>query len=373
MNFTNHFKLSKNIVLSIILILSLVSGALCKVFETVCNPDTIRENNSGEPVYLSVMHGKNGRLPENFEIKIEFDNEVFKKSAKINYSDEISKNYKHSKNLLGNVISVKCSLKASKTSPDIAENQELFLLTVETKKSIQKSETNFKIISEGNFESEAQSILVGIQKENSVNPSALLTKLIPNQGILTPKFNPNINEYSINVPYETKDIEFDVDSENSSGISVNRHKLKAAGSQTDIFITVKGHKRGDKNIYHITVERNEKPEGENSKSRRSSKITDPRNILNGMLPHNRSSKNGIRKSKKYDTDEDYSCEDGDSSNSKMFKEMEINRKENERKSKGKLYSIIILSLFLCLCAAYWIIKKKKQIKIKKDVNKIPKK
>ena len=371
MNLKNNFKLSKTIFLSFMLLISLVSGACGKVFETVCNPDTIRENNGGEPVYLSVMHGENGKLPENFEIKIEFDNEVFKKSAKINYSDEISKNYKHNKSIFGNEISVKCSLKASKSAPDTAENQELLLLTVETKKSIPKSETNFKITAEGDLEKETQNIPIKIErlsgdKSSSEKSSALLTKLIPSQGILSPEFNPSVKEYSVNVPYSTKDIEFDVDSENSSGININRHKLKAAGSQTDIFITVKGRKRGDKNIYHVSVNRDSSPEGQNTKSRR----TNPKDIIDKMVLRKKSSKGGKKKSRKYDSDEDETHEDGEeNSNLKAFKEMEINRKENEDKNRGNLYSIVILSSILCLSAAYMIIKKKKQIKNKKELNK----
>ena len=55
--------------------------------------------------------------------------------------------------------------------------------------------------------------------------SPALTKLITRQCTLVPEFNPAVNEYSLNVPCDIKDIEFDVDSENSSGININRHKL----------------------------------------------------------------------------------------------------------------------------------------------------
>ncbi|MBR2579489.1 MAG: hypothetical protein IKE41_05080, partial [Clostridia bacterium] len=164
MNLNNNFKLSKTLFSSIVLLIFLVSGVSCKVFETSCNPTEINENNNGEPIYISVMHGENGKLPENFEIKIKFDDSVFKKSAKINYSDEISKNYRHNKSIFGNEVSVKCSLKSSKTSPDVPENGEIFLITMETKKSIPKSETNFGIIAEGDFENEIQSIPIKIEK-----------------------------------------------------------------------------------------------------------------------------------------------------------------------------------------------------------------
>lgn len=382
MNLKNNFRISKAILSSIIMLICLVSGASGKIFETACNPTSVRESNGGEPVYISVMHSENGKLPENFEIKIEFDNDVFKKNAKINYSDEISKNYRHNKSIFGSEISVKCYLKASKTAPEVSENQELFTITTETKKSIPKHETNFKITAEGNFESEIQSIPIKIEKAaaNTKSPSttsssAILTKLIPSQGTLNPEFNPNINEYSVNVPHDTKDIEFDVDAENSSGININRHKLKAPGSETDVFITVKGEKRGDKNIYHVTVNRDDKPESEPSKSRGRSKKSDPYSASKEIMLHKKSSKNGRQKSnKKYDTDEDYSDENGENtSNSSVFKEMAITQSENEDKDKGKIYSIVILSSVLCLYLAYMVIKKKKYQKRKKELNKISKK
>ncbi|MDO4200347.1 MAG: cadherin-like beta sandwich domain-containing protein [Clostridia bacterium] len=383
MNLKNNFKITKSLLTSIILLICLVSGASCKVFETTCNPDSVKESNGGEPVYISVMHAENGKLPENFEIKIEFDNDVFKKSAKINYSNEISKNYKHNKSIFGSEISVKCSLKASKAAPEVPENQELFLITMETKKSIPKFETNFKITAEGDFENEIQSIPIKIEKpatntkSNSEQSSAILTKLIPSRGTLSPGFNPNINEYSINVPHDTKDIEFDVDAENSSGININRHKLKAPGSETDVFITVKGEKRGDKNTYHVAVNRDDKPEGETVKPGGRSKKSDAYSTLKEIMPRKKSSRNSKQKSKKdkkYDTDEDYSREnDENASNSSVFKEMAITQSENPDKSKGKLYSIVILSSVLCLYAAYMVIKRKKHQKNKKELNKISKK
>ncbi|MBR2578701.1 MAG: hypothetical protein IKE41_01000, partial [Clostridia bacterium] len=211
-------------------------------------------------------------------------------------------------------------------------------------------------------------------KSGYVKSSAVLTKLIPSQGTLSPDFNPDVNEYSINVPYDVKDIEFDADSRSSSGISINRHRLKAPGSETDIFITAKGEKRGDKNIYHISVKRDDKPESENTKSKRKSKSTNPTKTLKEIMPRKKSAKNRKHKSNKYDVDEDYTSQNDDNNpNSKVFKEMEINQENNFKNNKGKLYSIIILSSLLCLYAAYMILKKKKLLKNKKSLNKISKK
>ena len=345
----NNFKLTKTILLSIITIFSLISGVSCKVFETTCTPNAINESSGGETVLLSVTHGESCTLPQDFEIKIEFDNDVFKKSAKINYSDAINKNYRHNKSIFGNEISVKCSLKNAKNAPYVPENQEIFLITMESKKSIPKSQADFKITSEGDFGSEIQNISVRVEKSYSEKSSAVLTKLIPSQGNLSPNFNPNINEYSVNVPFDTKDIEFDIDSSNASGISINRHKLKAPGSETDIFITVKGEKRGEKNIYHISVSRDDKPDGENSKSKRNSRSTGPAALLKRIMPGRKSSKSSKNKSGKYDlSEDDISEDDNENSNSKVFREMEINQKENSDNNKGKLYTIIILSSVLCL-------------------------
>lgn len=374
MNLKNNLRISKTLLLLTMLLNFLVAGASCKIFEANCNPSSVKESSGGEPVYITVLHGENGNIPENFEVKIEFDGEVFKKNAKINYSDEIGKNYRHNKSIFGNEISVKCSLKAMKTAPYVAENQEIFLLTMEPKKYLPKSETSFKVISDGNFGSETEDIFIKIERTSSEKSSAILTTLIPSQGVLSPEFSPNVNEYSVDVPYDTKDIEFDVDASNASGISINRHKLKAPGSVTDVFITVKGEKRGDKNIYHIAVNRDDKPDGENAKSKHGLGKGNPADILKQMMTRGKSSGSRKYKSKKYDAEDDYSSEDDDNdSNSKIFKEMEINQKENDGKNNGKLYSIIILSSLLCAYAVYMIVKKKKRIKNKKELNKISKK
>ncbi len=376
MNLKNNFKLSKTILSSIILLIYLISNAYCQIFEIVCSPNIINDSNDDEPMYISIMHGEKGLLPENFEIKLEFDNDVFKKNSRIDYSEEINKNYRHSKNIFGNEISIKCSLKPSKSAPDTAENEDLLMITINPKKSISKTETNFKVTFESDLGSETQYIPMKIEKSFSEKSSLTLTKLIPSQGTLTPEFDPNITEYSLNVPYDAKDIEFDARSENGSSLSINRHKLNAPGAETDILITVKGQKRGDKNIYHVTVIRDCTPESENSKS----KLGFHNSILKKFISSKKSSKNGRKKSnngKKYSIDEDDESEDNEkSSNAKVFKEMEMNHKENSNsnnKNQEKLYSIIVLSSLLCLYVAYMVIKKKKHLKSKKELNKISKK
>lgn len=361
MNLKNNLKLSKTILLSIMLLISFVSSASCRTFEFLCTPNIIKDSNSNEPIHISVIQSESGPLPENFEIKIDFDNDVFKKNSKIDYCEEINKNYKHSKNMFGNEISIKFSLKSSKTAPDINKDQEIFMITMETKKSIPKSETNFKITMENDLENEIKDIPIKVEKSDCEKSSPALTKLIPRQGTLVPEFNPAVNEYSLNVPCDIKDIEFDVDSENSSEININRHKLNAPGSETDIFITVKGEKKGIKNVYHIAVRRDDIQENENIKSKRSSKNS----VLKQFMARGKSSENRKQKSqknKKYDIDENNALEDNNENpDTKIFKEIEINRKESGDKNKGKLYSIIILSSLLCLYVVYMVIKKKKEL------------
>ena len=66
--------------------------------------------------------------------------------------------------------------------------------------------------------------------------------------------------------------------------------------------------------------------------------------------------------------------DEKSSNVKVFKDMEMNQKENRNnKNQEKLYSVIVLSSLLCLYVTYLIIKKRKYPKNKKELNKTSKK
>lgn len=373
MNPKNNFKLSKTILSSIILLIYLISNAYCQIFEIVCSPNIINDSNADEPMHISIMHGERGPLPENFEIKLEFDSDVFKKNSKVDYGEEINKDYQHNKSIFGNEMSIKCSLKPSRIAQNIPEKQELFLITAELKKSIPKTETNFKVTLESDLESETQYIPIKIEKSSSEKSTLTLKKLIPSQGALIPEFDPNITEYSLNVPYDIKDIEFDAGSENGSGININRHKLNAPGSETDILITVKGQKRGDKNIYHVTVIRDCTPESENSKS----KLGFHNSILKKFISSKKSSKsrrNKLNNSKKYDNEDDEFEGDEKSSNAKVFKEMEMNQKENgNNKNQEKLYSIIVLSSLLCLYVTYLIIKKRKYPKNKKELNKTSKK
>ena len=101
-------------------------------------------------------------------------------------------------------------------------------------------------------------IMVNINRPKE--PNCLLKSLIPSAGKLSPKFNPNVFNYTIDVDSETNTIEFDLDTVDPEAYSkINRKRLGKAGSSTDITITVKSsNKRGFKQIYNILVNRSEK-------------------------------------------------------------------------------------------------------------------
>lgn len=96
---------------------------------------------------------------------------------------------------------------------------------------------------------------------------AVLTKLVPSQGTLEPKFDPYIQEYSLQVGPEVEQILFELEAADGGTAKVNRKNLGKQGSTTQFIITVTSSDKKNKSQYTVNVTRGEKiKEESNSKS-----------------------------------------------------------------------------------------------------------
>ncbi len=89
---------------------------------------------------------------------------------------------------------------------------------------------------------------------------AMLERLIPVQGELSPPFSSEILDYTMEVPYEIEQMQFHTRAAENGSVSVDRSSLGGAGSLTMFTITVTSEDKSQKEIYTVTVRREEKPE-----------------------------------------------------------------------------------------------------------------
>ena len=99
-----------------------------------------------------------------------------------------------------------------------------------------------------------------LKKEESTDtelPSAdcTLVALTPPVGELKPAFDPNIYEYTLEVPFTYQSLEWDAIPCDDAAVRVNRKNLGAGGSTTDFFFTVTASDNKTKAIYTVHVTR----------------------------------------------------------------------------------------------------------------------
>lgn len=87
---------------------------------------------------------------------------------------------------------------------------------------------------------------------------ALLSELSTDAGELTPVFSAEHFSYNISVPSSTDSISFNAKAPDGAACKVNRRKLGAAGSDTEILLTVTAEDGKTKEIYSVNVHREEK-------------------------------------------------------------------------------------------------------------------
>ena len=97
------------------------------------------------------------------------------------------------------------------------------------------------------------------EKEEPVfSDDARLLSLVPSSGALTPDFDSAQFSYNVTVPYEVTSMTFTAQPVEGASYRVNRKNLGAGGSDTLFTITVTAEDGETKNLYQVTVYREEK-------------------------------------------------------------------------------------------------------------------
>ena len=100
------------------------------------------------------------------------------------------------------------------------------------------------------------------EEKPDLSDDARLLSLVPENGTLTPAFSPDVFEYSLTVPYEVTTMAFEGKPVEGATYRVNRKNLGSGGSNTLFEITVTAEDEETKNVYQVTVHRQEKEEEE---------------------------------------------------------------------------------------------------------------
>lgn len=125
--------------------------------------------------------------------------------------------------------------------------------------------------------------------ENSKVSNCKLKSLSSCEGTLSPEFNPDIQEYQMQVPCDTKEVNFNFEALKSDlSVKINRSKLNAAGKDTKIKIEVSDKElKGFKRVYNIFVKR--EPENKKNTSHLNRIFSD--NKSSKKLKSNKTNKN----------------------------------------------------------------------------------
>ena len=115
-----------------------------------------------------------------------------------------------------------------------------------------------QIVWENQLTEEAKMSSYSIEMERILSTEALLTKLNPSTGTLTPNFSPEVTEYTMTVPYEVKELTFDATAKDGGTVRVNRKNLNKAGEATTYIVKVTSEDGKSVTEYVITATRQPK-------------------------------------------------------------------------------------------------------------------
>ena len=96
------------------------------------------------------------------------------------------------------------------------------------------------------------------EEKPTLSQDARLLSLTPEQGQLSPAFDPEVLEYRLTVPFEVTTMTFVAQPAEGASYRVNRKNLGAGGSSTLFTLTVTAEDGTAKRIYQVTVYRQEK-------------------------------------------------------------------------------------------------------------------
>ena len=122
--------------------------------------------------------------------------------------------------------------------------------------------------------------------QSQESQDARLLSLTPATGTLSPAFSPDRLEYTMDVPFTVTSMTFTGEPAKGATFRVNRKNLGAGGSDTVFLITVTAEDKETKQVYQVTVHRNEK----SSTTGAGSITTDSSNSSKGSSGSSTSSK-----------------------------------------------------------------------------------
>ena len=122
--------------------------------------------------------------------------------------------------------------------------------------------------------------------QSQESQDARLLSLTPATGTLSPAFSPDRLEYTMDVPFTVTSMTFTGEPAKGATFRVNRKNLGAGGSDTVFLITVTAEDKETKQVYQVTVHRNEK----SSTTGAGSITTDSSNSAKGSSGSSTSSK-----------------------------------------------------------------------------------
>ena len=96
------------------------------------------------------------------------------------------------------------------------------------------------------------------EEKPTLSQDARLLSLTPEQGQLSPAFDPEVLEYRLTVPFEVTTMTFVAQPAEGASYRVNRKNLGAGGSSTLFTLTVTAEDGTAKRVYQVTVYRQEK-------------------------------------------------------------------------------------------------------------------
>lgn len=96
------------------------------------------------------------------------------------------------------------------------------------------------------------------EEKPTLSQDARLLSLTPEQGQLSPAFDPEVLEYRLTVPFEVTTMTFAAHPAEGASYRVNRKNLGAGGSSTLFTLTVTAEDGTAKRVYQVTVYRQEK-------------------------------------------------------------------------------------------------------------------
>ena len=96
------------------------------------------------------------------------------------------------------------------------------------------------------------------EEKPTLSQDARLLSLTPEQGQLSPAFDPEVLEYRLTVPFEVTTMTFAAQPAEGASYRVNRKNLGAGGSSTLFTLTVTAEDGTAKRVYQVTVHRQEK-------------------------------------------------------------------------------------------------------------------